>query len=260
MCTAAAWHAPDKHNTDIGTQIPCSASARNCQQQQGQHSHQHPLSPLTPLPPNHPLSHTTPSFCVTRALYTSRCCCSMGMHNVYTLTLTPCNASAGHRQASTTTTISTLFPPLTPHNPISLTTPLCLPTYLLCIRGLYTSQDPQEQEQLCGELLQLPAEAINRYLLQYVYMAMSKPSGPLERALTQICSRSFNIAVQVRHAAGSKDERHCITIMFACVETQTVDVAVGKRQLQLVRVAYSKATPDLGHRHSVLLVKVANSS
>lgn len=28
-------------------------------------------------------------------------------------------------------------------------------------------------------------------------MAVSRPSGPLERAITQLCSRSFHIAVQV---------------------------------------------------------------
>jgi hypothetical protein len=69
-------------------------------------------------------------------------------------------------------------------------------------RGLYSSHDPQQQEVLCHELLALPADHVQRYLLQYVYLAVSRPSGPLERAVTQLCSRSFNIAVQVCRGGG----------------------------------------------------------
>jgi hypothetical protein len=64
-------------------------------------------------------------------------------------------------------------------------------------RALFTTQDTHQQQLLCAELLQLPAERINRYLLEYVYLAVSRPSGPLERAITELCGRSFNTAVQV---------------------------------------------------------------
>ncbi|WIA13888.1 hypothetical protein OEZ85_002460 [Tetradesmus obliquus] len=63
--------------------------------------------------------------------------------------------------------------------------------------ALFTTQDTHQQQLLCAELLQLPAERINRYLLEYVYLAVSRPSGPLEHAITELCGRSFNTAVQV---------------------------------------------------------------
>jgi hypothetical protein len=69
-------------------------------------------------------------------------------------------------------------------------------------RGLFSSHDQQLQELLCAELLALPPSHINRYLLQYVYMAVARPCGPLERTLTQLCGRSFNIAVQVCGCVG----------------------------------------------------------
>jgi hypothetical protein len=74
--------------------------------------------------------------------------------------------------------------------------PLCC-SHCMCRRGLFTSHDPHQLESLCAQLLQLPEVSVIRYLLQYVYMAVSRPSGPLERAITQLCSRSFNMAVQV---------------------------------------------------------------
>jgi hypothetical protein len=68
-------------------------------------------------------------------------------------------------------------------------------------RSLFATQDNHQQQLLCAELLQLPAERINRYLLEYVYLAVSRPSGPLERAITELCGRSFNTAVQVHHSS-----------------------------------------------------------
>jgi hypothetical protein len=68
-------------------------------------------------------------------------------------------------------------------------------------RALFITQDTHQQQLLCAELLQLPAERINRYLLEYVYLAVSRPSGPIERAITELCGRSFNTAVQVYHSS-----------------------------------------------------------
>lgn len=64
-------------------------------------------------------------------------------------------------------------------------------------RQLFTQQDPAQQEALCSELLQLRPERVARYLLQVVYLAVARPSGPLERAVTQLCGRCFATAVQV---------------------------------------------------------------
>lgn len=49
----------------------------------------------------------------------------------------------------------------------------------------------------------MPVQQINRYLLQLVYLAVCRPCGPLERAVTQLCGRSFNIAVQVASSSDS---------------------------------------------------------
>lgn len=42
-----------------------------------------------------------------------------------------------------------------------------------------------------------PPDHTHRYLLQYVYMAVARPCGALERTVTQLCGRSFQVAVQV---------------------------------------------------------------
>eukprot|EP00775_Hariotina_reticulata_P003444 gene3444-3715_t len=103
--------------------------------------------------------------------------------------------------------------------------------------GLYTQQEPHEQEVLCYELLRMPAQKINRYLLQLVYLAVCRPCGPLERAVTQLCGRSFNIAVQVSWLllALLQDQpwnRHIYQFREAC-ERAVLTGDMGDEQLHL---------------------------
>lgn len=86
---------------------------------------------------------------------------------------------------------------------------LCSRLVVSTRRSLFTKQDPHHEEQLCEELLQLPAARINRYLLEYVYLAVSRPSGALERAIVELCGRSFNTAVQVGAYNVQAESRFC---------------------------------------------------
>ena len=73
------------------------------------------------------------------------------------------------------------------------------PCHRTAARSLYISGgDAAAQEALCGALLARPPEALAPYLLQLVYLAVSRPAGPLERAVAALCGRCFNIALQVR--------------------------------------------------------------
>ena len=53
------------------------------------------------------------------------------------------------------------------------------------------------QDYLCNKLYELSDEAIERYLLQLVYLAVSKPGQALERTIVGLCSKSFKVAIKV---------------------------------------------------------------
>jgi hypothetical protein len=43
----------------------------------------------------------------------------------------------------------------------------------------------------------MPEPEVERYLLQFVYLAVSRPGSALERTIIAFCSKSFTIAVKV---------------------------------------------------------------
>jgi hypothetical protein len=64
-------------------------------------------------------------------------------------------------------------------------------------RYLYQSTSPAVQDYLCNRLHDLPEEALEKYLLQLVYIAVERPSSTLEQTIIELCSKSFRIAVKV---------------------------------------------------------------
>lgn len=66
----------------------------------------------------------------------------------------------------------------------------------LC-RYLYQNTQPGVQDYLCNKLFELGEDAVDRYLLQFVYLAVSRPGQPLERTIVDLCSRNFRIAIKV---------------------------------------------------------------
>ncbi len=81
-------------------------------------------------------------------------------------------------------------------------------------RYLYQSTSPAVQEYLCNRLHDLPEKALEKYLLQLVYIAVERPSSTLEQAIIDLCSKSFRIAVKVgMRAAG----RHHAVIWIVVV-------------------------------------------
>ncbi|KAF8066184.1 PI4KB1 [Scenedesmus sp. PABB004] len=109
--------------------------------------------------------------------------------------------------------------------------------------GLFTATEPAEQERLCGRLLSLPPRARSRYLLQLVYLAVCRPSGPLERAIVELCARSFSTAAQVSWLllALSEDQpgnRHVRLFRDACEHAALSGGAVrGCREAGLLSAA-----------------------
>lgn len=71
-------------------------------------------------------------------------------------------------------------------------------------RYLYQNTAPAVQEYLCNRLHELPEEALEKYLLQLVYIAIERPSSLLEHAIIELCSKSFRIAVKVRRPQPSR--------------------------------------------------------
>jgi hypothetical protein len=57
------------------------------------------------------------------------------------------------------------------------------------------------QEYLCNRLNELSEPALEKYLLELVYIAVERPSSNLETAIIELCSKSFRIAVKVGVAA-----------------------------------------------------------
>jgi len=64
-------------------------------------------------------------------------------------------------------------------------------------RFLHQNDDAEVQELLCAKLWQLPETSIEHVLLQLVYLAVARPSSPVERFVIQLCAQSFRIAVKV---------------------------------------------------------------
>eukprot|EP00878_Enallax_costatus_P024034 GHUV01025622.1.p1 GENE.GHUV01025622.1~~GHUV01025622.1.p1 ORF type:complete len:181 (+),score=32.50 GHUV01025622.1:165-707(+) len=105
--------------------------------------------------------------------------------------------------------------------------------------GLFTQHEQQRQDQLCRDLLQLPAASVNQYLLQYVYLAVSRPSAPLERAIVELCGRSFNLAVQVQLIQPSGS--WCSCIMPICGSVSHITVVAPTQALQAPKTAEAAA-------------------
>eukprot|EP00798_Chlamydomonas_sp_ICE-L_P018981 gene18981-25560_t len=67
----------------------------------------------------------------------------------------------------------------------------------IAIQYLYQCNQPGVQDYLCNKLHDLPHEAIERYLLQLVYLSVSRPGQALEHTILTLCSKSFKLAVKV---------------------------------------------------------------
>ncbi|KAL6758986.1 hypothetical protein V8C86DRAFT_3133779, partial [Haematococcus lacustris] len=67
----------------------------------------------------------------------------------------------------------------------------------MCLQYLYQNPQPAVEDYLCNKLVALPESAIERYLLQFVYLAVSRPGSVLERTIVSLCTRSFVLAVKV---------------------------------------------------------------
>ena len=85
-----------------------------------------------------------------------------------------------------------------------LSTAPCLPTLAAWVtsRYLYQNNAPGVQDYLANKLQALGEPAIDKYLLQFVYLAVSRPNHALERTIIELCSRSFRISIKVRGCAG----------------------------------------------------------
>lgn len=62
---------------------------------------------------------------------------------------------------------------------------------------LYQNTAAGVQDYLCNKLHELPQKGFERFLLQFVLLAVSRPGSALEKVLTDLCSKSFRIAVKV---------------------------------------------------------------
>lgn len=71
----------------------------------------------------------------------------------------------------------------------------------MCLQYLYqylhNPQGAGVEDYLCNKLYRMPEAAVERYLLQFLYLAISKPGSTLEKTIVALCSRSFVIAVKV---------------------------------------------------------------
>jgi hypothetical protein len=65
-------------------------------------------------------------------------------------------------------------------------------------RYLHQNQGPGVHDYLCNKLYELPEKSLEKYLLQFVYLAVSRPASALERVIVDYCSKSFRVAVKVR--------------------------------------------------------------
>lgn len=67
----------------------------------------------------------------------------------------------------------------------------------MCLHYLYQNHDAGVQDYLCKKLYEMPEEAVERYLLQFVYLAISRPGSTLERTIIAWCKKSFVVALKV---------------------------------------------------------------
>ncbi|PNH10748.1 Phosphatidylinositol 4-kinase beta 1 [Tetrabaena socialis] len=67
----------------------------------------------------------------------------------------------------------------------------------LTTKFLHQNTQSSVHDYLCNRLHELGEEAIEKYLLQFVYLAVSRPGQALERTLVDLCSKSFRVAIKV---------------------------------------------------------------
>lgn len=80
---------------------------------------------------------------------------------------------------------------------MSVRTSSCIILRVCCPQYLYQHPYSGVEDYLCNKLNELPEPAIEQYLLQYVYLAASRPGSALERTIIGLCSKSFVIAIKV---------------------------------------------------------------
>ncbi len=68
----------------------------------------------------------------------------------------------------------------------------------MCLQYLWQNPTPGVEDYLCNKLFAMPEGAIERFLMEFVYLAVSKPGSALERTIVSLCSKSFPIALKVR--------------------------------------------------------------
>lgn len=68
----------------------------------------------------------------------------------------------------------------------------------LCVQYLWLHPGSGVEDYLCNKLNELPEPEIERYLLQFVYIAAGRPGSALERTIVGLCSKSFVIAIKAR--------------------------------------------------------------
>ncbi|GLC48923.1 hypothetical protein PLESTB_000163400 [Pleodorina starrii] len=66
------------------------------------------------------------------------------------------------------------------------------------LRILFEHPHPGIQEYVCNRLPELGEAIVERYLLQLVYLAVSKPGQHLERVILLLCARSFRVAIKTQ--------------------------------------------------------------
>jgi hypothetical protein len=68
----------------------------------------------------------------------------------------------------------------------------------MCLQYLFNSPKPDVEAYLCSRLADMPPLVVERYLLQLVYLTVSRPGGALERTLVALCRDSFPVAIKAR--------------------------------------------------------------
>eukprot|EP00198_Chlamydomonas_reinhardtii_P002058 XP_001691394.1 smilar to phosphatidylinositol 3- or 4-kinase [Chlamydomonas reinhardtii] len=68
----------------------------------------------------------------------------------------------------------------------------------LALQHLYTSTQAGVQDYLANRLHELSEEAVEQFLLQFVYLAVSRPGSALERTIVELCSKTFRVAIKTQ--------------------------------------------------------------
>ncbi|BDA49060.1 probable phosphatidylinositol 4-kinase beta [Coccomyxa sp. Obi] len=66
----------------------------------------------------------------------------------------------------------------------------------IALTYLYKSNSPGVQDYLCNRLYSLPEAGLERYLSQLCQLIISRPYGPLEKVVVDLCARSLRFAVK----------------------------------------------------------------